>query len=646
MSDVSTIFKVWNYQGSGYVSLPRKLRDTNSPKGSKNHAGKWEERNFKWPEDLDAIKKYIQESHKGHYDIYWCPSILVQAKRIKENIPHMSVLYADLDEVNPKDLDFKPSLAWESSPNRFAAVWFLDNPLPAQEAENLNKSLTYFIGADKGGWDLTQVLRIPGSRNYKYEGNPPGKLLWYDECTINPDDIPQLPVEQAVAEYIEDDTIIDSSPVRLLSVINSIKDKIKPKTLSLLITSEEEILLYDRSEKLWELECQLLEQGIAPSKVLELVACSYWNKYRGRRDEIRRLQTEIDKALTHTGKSNMDRTPKEPTRDYMEKTWTSYSDLMSKEIDKPGWMIEGVWQKSSHGMIAGEPKTYKSVIATDMAVSVASGKPFLGKYPVNDPGPVLYIQEENSPWLVKDRVQKISNARGTLNGEASMRGQILSVKMPPEIPLYFLNNKGFDFTSEEDMKFLEDSIKEIKPVLIIFDPLYLMLGGKDENSSKDIRPVLNWLLSLRYTYKTSIIIIHHWNKSGKSDRGGQRMLGSVLFHGWVESALYTRVVNEQQHQIEVEREFRSFSKPENIGVTFNFGQPGDLSYEAIVSNDVKSASSDQVYELLFEANRLSVDDVVNALNISQRMAKQRLDKLVKESKATVSNNIYIYKEEE
>lgn len=643
MSDVGTIFNVWNRQGEGYVSIPRKLRSASSVKGPKNNGGKWEEKGsiFKWPDDLQKIKDYISHYHKEKYDLYWCPTILTGPRRVKENIKTVNILYADLDEVNPSSLssDLRPSVAWESSPSRFAALWFLKEPLPPNEAETLNKSLTYFIGADKGGWDLTQVLRIPGTKNYKYENGPAGKLLWIEDRIISTDNIPLLPEEQAPLE-VEEIELVDTDPDKLLSLVSSIKNKIKPSTLKLLISSEEDILLFDRSEVLWQLECQLLEQGISPNKVLELVGCSNWNKYRGRKDEIKRLQVEVDKALTHTGKVE-----KSSYQAREQKNWVSYSDLLSMQIDQPGWMIEGVWQRNSHGMIAGEPKTYKSVIATDMAVSVASGRPFLGKYPVNNPGPVMYIQEENSPWLVKDRITKIAHTRGLLNGSAEMNGSILSVKMPPELPMYFLNNMGFDFTNEEDRSFLEESIQQVNPVLIIFDPLYLMLGDRDENSSKDLRPVLNWLLHLRYTYHTSVIVLHHWNKSGKSERGGQRMLGSVLFHGWVESALYTKLVDESKHQIEVEREFRSFSKPENLNITFNFGEPGELLYKADVSNS-KGSSSDQVYQLLTESRRLTIEDAMTALSITQKIAKKRLDLLVKQSKAILSNGIYILKEEE
>jgi hypothetical protein len=172
-----------------------------------------------------------------------------------------------------------------------------------------------------------------------------------------------------------------------------------------------------------------------------------------------------------------------------------------------------------------------------------------------------------------------------------------------------------------------------------------MLGGKDENSSKDIRPVLNWLLQLRYQYNTSVIVIHHWNKAGKSERGGQRMLGSVLFHGWVESAMYTRVVDEQAHRIDLEREFRSFEKPQNVELTFNFGPPGDTFYDVKVDNNVKM-SSDALLDLLMQANRVTVEDVVQATGMAAKAVRQRLDSLVKKGVATLNDKIYTYKGEE
>src|SRR5690606_39571048 len=72
----------------------------------------------------------------------------------------------------------------------------------------------------------------------------------------------------------------------------------------------------------------------------------------------------------------------------------NFNELMSDLSQYPGWLIEGFWTRRSHGIIAGEPKTFKSTIALDMAVSVASGTKFLGKFKRSERGPVLMVQNE------------------------------------------------------------------------------------------------------------------------------------------------------------------------------------------------------------------------------------------------------------
>lgn len=598
---------------------------------------------FEWPAERDKIVEYIKEGIRNKYDMYWCPTVFNGKRRVKENLTEMDVLYADLDERSPHDLPegLKPSMVWESSPGRYAALWHLDQMIPAHEAEKYNKNLTYHIGADKGGWDLTQVLRIPGLANHKYEGSPEGKLLWLDDYRTSIEifkNIPQVAMDDLVE--LEYDEILVSDASTMPDLVRPYLKKLNTKTLELLFMPEDEVLLYDRSEKLWELECTLLEAGIPQKDVVNLVAASNWNKYKGRKDETKRITSEVAKAAEKVD------IPVDANYDRPEKEWTSYSELMGRTLRDPGWLIEGVWQRSSHGMIAGEPKTYKSVLATDMAVAVASGEPFLGKYAVHQQGPVMYIQEENSPWLVQDRNLKIANSRGLLNGEVKYHSRTkMTVKMPKDLPIYYLNNQGFDLTSQEDKDFLEESIKEIKPVLIIFDPLYLMLGGSDENSSKDIRPLLSWLLKIRYEYRTSIIVLHHWNKSGKSERGGQRMLGSVLWHGWVESAMYTSVVNEVEHEIQIDREFRSFEKPPKVNVKFKFGKPGDDFYEARIGDAL--AEGDIVEDLLSSyPSGLTEQEIKDYLQMPMAQLQKRLKGMIKAKKVKLVGTKYMLDEGE
>ena len=52
---------------------------------------------------------------------------------------------------------------------------------------------------------------------------------------------------------------------------------------------------------------------------------------------------------------------------------------MGAEEQAHGWLVEGWWGRQSQGIVAGQPKVYKSTYVQDLAVSVASGRPFLGK---------------------------------------------------------------------------------------------------------------------------------------------------------------------------------------------------------------------------------------------------------------------------
>src|SRR5207253_2736302 len=48
------------------------------------------------------------------------------------------------------------------------------------------------LGADPSGWDLTQLLRVPGTRNHKYEDAPLVRVLQLTEARYEPEAISRL----------------------------------------------------------------------------------------------------------------------------------------------------------------------------------------------------------------------------------------------------------------------------------------------------------------------------------------------------------------------------------------------------------------------------------------------------------------------
>jgi hypothetical protein len=202
------------------------------------------------------------------------------------------------------------------------------------------------------------------------------------------------------------------------------------------------------------------------------------------------------------------------------------------------------------------------------------------------------IQHENSPVDMQDKLRKLAHYSGLLGGEdveatRAARGSlgkqnVTVIKFPEDVPLRLLNNSEFDLTDSDHRYWLENQVSQIKPVLVILDPLYLLMPGVNLNQSQDITHYLRWLLRLRNDYNTAIILVHHQHKFGENSKGrrsGQRLMGSALFHGWSDSAIYTTTVPSARPGwlcVRMEREFRTMPPQGDLEIDLYLGRPGDI----------------------------------------------------------------------
>ena len=605
---VATLKAVWGKK-TGYVFVPRRNPKQLDAKGHPT----WDEgRAYKYPDEWDAVRDRIVESAKTGWDTYWCPLVFEKPNRLKENVlPQQNVLWADLDPVDPTGLgSLKPSIAWKSSNDRYQALWILDSEQDIAHVEQVNKALSYKIGADKGGWDVGQVLRVPGSPNYKYDPPQQGKLLWAESRQF---DLER--VEKAV-EVASTTPIELSSGKTLASLLEGWK--IPKRTQDLLYVDEREVEVGDRSDRLWEIETSLLEAGLPILTVVDIITICPWNKFKGRKGEREQIHNEVLKADAHVktkpevrGASTVTTELTSAEAERRESEWAvPFATFAAKRMEKPEWLVEGIWQKGTYGMIAGEPKTYKSVQATDLALSVASGRPFLNYFPVRTTGAVLYVQEENGEQTVQDRVFKVAASKGLLQSTP------FGWQLPNDLPLYFSNNYGVDLTKKDSRELLEETVRNIKPVLLILDPLYMMLGTVDENSATEVGEVLRWLTHLRNTYGVAIMLCHHYNKGNgtSSNRGGQRVRGSSAFHAWVESAIYVKATSEL-YTVKLEREFRAFPTMPELTLKIGLGNPGDLTYiPQLLSRAEENADA--------EVTEMRVEEIFTLLSTSPKTEEE------------------------
>ncbi len=201
------------------------------------------------------------------------------------------------------------------------------------------------------------------------------------------------------------------------------------------------------------------------------------------------------------------------------------------------WLVEGLWPERGVGIVGGEPKAFKTFIALEIAVAVASGAPALRKFAVSRPGPVFLHQAEDPPHVVRMRLDAITRVAGVDLGT---------------IPLYVSTAQRLRLDLEDDRQALAARLATLQPRLVVLDPL-IRLHRIDENAVQDVARILGYLREFERQIETAILVVHHAKKATSVRmRGGQALRGSSELHAWGDSTLYSRRVTEDRALLTVE----------------------------------------------------------------------------------------------
>jgi len=229
---------------------------------------------------VDAVNNDIVH---GEHDVYFCPHTFKSKQRTGDNVEICPTVWADLDECRPDSIEPLPTLSWETSPGRFQALWCLDDlTLDPIDVEDISKRLAYAYaeqGADRSGWDLTQLLRVPLTRNYKYIDTDAGEAVvvtllesamsWYrvDEFAHWPKVVGTSHSALPYPENIPSSTgreVMDSFRARLPTIAFSLHDDVPTG---------------DWSAALYKLELYCFEAGMTREQVLRVALDARCNKF-------------------------------------------------------------------------------------------------------------------------------------------------------------------------------------------------------------------------------------------------------------------------------------------------------------------------------------------------------------------------------
>jgi hypothetical protein len=207
------------------------------------------------------------------------------------------------------------------------------------------------------------------------------------------------------------------------------------------------------------------------------------------------------------------------------------------------WLVRDLWLDQGVGIIGGEPKSYKSFAAAQLATCVASGKPMFSRYEVAQ-GRVLMFNAEDRPTMTRNRVAQMARA--------------LDVDFA-SLDLHLIDVPALRLDDAEQVERLSRTVAYLRPALLILDPMR-DLHGLDENDAQIVSALLAPLRILQRAYACAVLLVHHMAKVTESPRrAGQRLRGSSALHGWVDSALY---LTHKDGGIVVTPEHRAAAAPE------------------------------------------------------------------------------------
>lgn len=246
---------------------------------------------------------------------------------------------------------------------------------------------------------------------------------------------------------------------------------------------------------------------------------------------------EVNDAGTAEQVATVDTTP--TYMDRLQARMLSGLDICN--LPPPEWIVQDVIQTPGVGMLYGPPKVGKSFVAIDLACSVATGRPWLGKQ-VARPGRVLYVVAENvgafgqrlAAWADyhgADGLERVTWLTGAVN-----------------------------LTTDEAVAAMCSIVQGYD--LVIFDTLARCAVGLEENSARDMGLLVDAVDRIRDACGGHVLLVHHAGKDGtQKARGSSALLGAVNVSIRVSGGDYVTVAVEDSNNSESGHSVRYSREP-------------------------------------------------------------------------------------
>jgi uncharacterized protein YnzC (UPF0291/DUF896 family) len=219
---------------------------------------------------------------------------------------------------------------------------------------------------------------------------------------------------------------------------------------------------------------------------------------------------------------------------------SSSIDSFLEDEEKIEWIAEGMVAKGTIGFVAGLPETGKTWILIDLAVEVARGGIWLGKFPVKQ-GKVLFVDQERFKGETQRRFRAVLTAKGCspkdLNQDLFVRcGTTTRINL------------------QHSFEAFKKELSSVMPSLVIIDS-FATFHTHEENNRQSIQEVLEKVKELRTEFGCTFLFIAHENKLAfqkEEDAGGPsiaQMSGNIAIPAVAETVFTVRKQDSESSMV-------------------------------------------------------------------------------------------------
>ncbi len=201
-----------------------------------------------------------------------------------------------------------------------------------------------------------------------------------------------------------------------------------------------------------------------------------------------------------------------------------FSVLTSSQLDEGDYEVEYLIRDmlvaGQPMLVAGTSKTLKTSKCIDAGVSLASGTPFLGRFPVLRRCRVLVMSGESGLGTLQETARRVCKARGLRLRD--LDDLIWSDELP-------------SLDDPAELEQLSRTLKQLSINVLFVDPAYLCLGGEEHGNVFMQGKLLRRIGKVCSDGGATLILVHH-NRKGVSKSKEPPQLEDMAMAGFAEFA--------------------------------------------------------------------------------------------------------------